>query len=89
MAKERAGTQEEINFPSVLDALAQVAQDRSEPESNLIGGPEDEEAKLKEEEEDQRRANLAKLKKALARKQGILNGVTKRRATKKKENARA
>jgi len=68
--------------------LAQVAQDGSDPEGTLIGAPEDQEAKLREEEEDQKRANLAKLKKALARKQGLLNGVTKRRATKKREEAR-
>ena len=55
----------------------------------IAGGPaEDHGAKLKEEEEEQKRANLAKLKKALARKQGLLNGVTKRRANKKKEEAR-
>ena len=47
MFKKKGGTQDLMIIPETFVSLAQIAQDRSEPEGILIGGPqEDQEAKL-------------------------------------------
>lgn len=68
--------------------MAKIPHDLNAPEETETGVPvEDHDAKLKEEQEDRQRANLLKLKKALARKNALFMEVSKKVKERKKKEA--